>query len=79
MNDVTAEADRSDTLHEVLDMDPGAHGLFDTRAVGPGAAQAPRWLRFGIAAALGAVAGTMLFATEARGRGEGRERRGGRR
>ena len=28
----------------------------------------PRWLKLGIAAALGVVAGTMLFATEAQGR-----------
>ena len=29
----------------------------------------PRWFKLGIAAALGVAAGTMLFATEAQGRG----------
>ncbi|MBE7245368.1 MAG: short-chain dehydrogenase, partial [Actinomycetospora chiangmaiensis] len=43
------------------------------------AAADPRWLKLGLAAALGVVAGTMLFATEAHGRTEGRgERRLGR-
>ncbi|MHC2103346.1 hypothetical protein [Methylobacterium sp.] len=33
-----------------------------------------RWLKLGIATLLGAVAGSMLFATEAKGRPEGRRR-----
>ncbi|MDF2598137.1 MAG: hypothetical protein K0Q54_960 [Methylobacterium brachiatum] len=33
-----------------------------------------RWLRLGIATLLGAVAGSMLFATEAKGRPEVRRR-----
>ena len=45
------------------------------------AAADPRWLKLGIAAALGVLAGAMLFATEAQGRQAGREagRRIGRR
>lgn len=71
MTDVPAEANRPDNLYEPVDTDPGAHGRFDARAVGHVAAADPRWLKFGIAAALGIVAGTMLFATEAHGRREG--------
>lgn len=75
---------RPDALHEPADTDPRARGRSDFRAVGPVAAPASRWLRFGIAAALGLVAGTTLFATEAQGRDEGRRegsrgRLGGRR
>ena len=33
-----------------------------------------RWLKLGIATLLGALAGSMLFATEAKGRPEGRRR-----
>ena len=72
MTDVPAKANRPDNLYEPVDTDPGARGRFDTRAVGHVAAADPRWLKFGIAAALGIVAGTMLFATEAQGRSEGR-------
>ncbi|GJE11460.1 MULTISPECIES: hypothetical protein [Methylobacterium] len=44
----------------------------DPSAADPGApagAAGPRWLRLGLAAALGLVAGSMLFATEAQGCG----------
>lgn len=75
---------RPDALHEPADTDPRARGRVDSHAVDPVAAPASRWLRFGIAAALGAVAGTTLFATEAQGRDEERragsgDRRSGRR
>ena len=84
MADVSARADHPDTLDAPVDTVPGAHRRFDAHTVGRGAATAPRWLRSGIAAALGAVAGTTLFATEAQGRSERRdqglrERRSGRR
>ena len=36
------------------------------------AAADPRWIRLGIAAALGLVAGALLFPTEAKGRADGR-------
>ncbi|MCJ2020363.1 hypothetical protein MKK84_23515 [Methylobacterium sp. E-065] len=35
----------------------------------------PRWLKLGISTALGVVAGTMLFATEAHGRSDRRTER----
>ncbi|MDP4023518.1 SDR family oxidoreductase [Methylobacterium sp. NEAU 140] len=72
MTDVQAQKNRPDNLYEPVDTDPGAHGRFDRRARPSVAAADPRWLKFGIAAALGVVAGTMLFATEAQGRAEGR-------
>ncbi|XYD10940.1 hypothetical protein R1A27_11150 [Methylobacterium sp. NMS12] len=71
---------RPDTLYAPLGTDPGARGSFDARAAGDVAAADPRWLKLGIAAALGLVAGTMLFATEAHGRAGARTgRRPGRR
>ncbi len=75
MTNVRAQANRPDNLYEPVDTDPGAHGRFDSRATSHVAAADPRWLKFGIAAALGLAAGTMLFATEAHGREEGRRRR----
>ncbi len=75
MTNVRAQANRPDNLYEPVDTDPGAHGRFDSRATNHVAAADPRWLKFGIAAALGLAAGTMLFATEAHGREEGRRRR----
>ena len=76
MTDVTAEADRPDTIFTPRDPDPITQGGFDARAD----AADLRWFKFGIAAALGVVAGTVLFATEAHGRSAGRtERRDGRR
>ncbi|WCS23222.1 hypothetical protein LOK46_18840 [Methylobacterium sp. NMS14P] len=75
-----APMNRPDTLYAPLVTDPGARGRFDARAAGDVAAADPRWLKLGIAAALGLVAGTMLFATEAHGRAGARtDRRPGRR
>lgn len=75
MTDVKAQKNRPDNLYDPVDTDPGAHGRFDARATGHVAAADPRWLKFGIAAAVGIVAGTMLFATEAQGRAAGRQDR----
>ena len=72
MTSVQAQKDRPDNLYHPVDTDPGAHGRFDARSTAHVAAADPRWLKLGIAAALGVVAGTMLFATEAQGRSEGR-------
>ncbi|WP_331313570.1 hypothetical protein [Methylobacterium mesophilicum] len=75
-----AQMNRPDTLYPPRGTDPGAHGRFDARATGKVAAADPRWVKLGIAAALGLVAGTMLFATEAHGRVAARaDRRPGRR
>ncbi len=71
-------AARPDNLYEPVDTDPGARGRFDARAAGRVAAADPRWLKLGLAAALGAVAGATLFATEAQGRAEERRRLAGR-
>ena len=68
MTSVKAQTNRPDNLYNPVDTDPGAHGRFDARATGHVVAADPRWLKLGIAAALGVVAGTMLFATEAQGR-----------
>ncbi|MCJ2014228.1 SDR family oxidoreductase [Methylobacterium sp. J-076] len=74
MTSVKASKNRPDNLYEPVDTDPGAHGRFDSRSRSRVAAADPRWLKFGIAAALGLAAGTMLFATEAHGRDEARKR-----
>ncbi|MCJ2036934.1 hypothetical protein [Methylobacterium sp. J-068] len=75
MTSKAANRDRPDNL---TDPDPGAHGRFDARARRDVVAANPRWLKLGLAGALGIVAGTMLFATraegETRGRTEGRRR-----
>jgi len=72
MTSEQANRNRPDNLYEPVDTDPGAHGRFDDRAVGEVVAADPRWLRLGLAALLGVVAGATLFATEAQGRKEGR-------
>jgi len=74
-----ADRNRPDNLYEPVDTDPGAHGRFDDRAVDHVVAADPRWLKLGLAAVLGVVAGATLFATEARGRAAGRrgDRRSG--
>jgi len=69
---VKTQTNCPDNLYDPVDTDPGAHGRLDAHATSPVAAADPRWLKLGIAAALGVVAGTMLFATEAHGRSEGR-------
>ncbi len=74
MTSMRAQANRPDNLYDPVDTDPGAHGRFDSRSANHVAAADPRWLKLGLAAALGLVAGTMLFATEAHGREEGRRR-----
>ncbi|MBE7201144.1 MAG: short-chain dehydrogenase, partial [Parafilimonas terrae] len=74
MTSVQAQKNRPDNLYDPVDTDPGAHGRFDARATGQVVAADPRWLKLGLAAALGVVAGTMLFATEAQGRIEERRR-----
>ncbi|MCJ2135088.1 SDR family oxidoreductase [Methylobacterium sp. J-026] len=54
---------RPDNLYEPVDTDPGAHGRFDDRAVATVPAADPRWLKLGIATALGAVLlGTLSIA-----------------
>ena len=62
-------------------LEAGAHGRFEGPAARRDAAAGPRWLKLGIAAALGVLAGTILFPTRAQGRQAGREagRRIGRR
>lgn len=74
MTSVRASKNRPDNLYQPVDTDPGAHGRFDSRSRSRVTAADPRWLKFGIAAALGIVAGTMMFATEAHGRDEERKR-----
>lgn len=64
---MTTKTDRPDLAFPRIDAESRAYARFDTRAVGHVSA-APHWLRLGIAAALGTVTGTMLFATEAQGR-----------
>ena len=73
MTSMQAQKNRPDNLYEPVDTDPGAHGRFDARATAHVVAADPRWLKLGIAAALGVAAGTMLFATEAQGREAGRQ------
>ncbi|GJD76968.1 SDR family oxidoreductase [Methylobacterium gregans] len=74
MTDMRAARNRPDNLYEPVDTDPGAHGRFDSRSREAVPAASPRWLKLGLAAALGAVAGATLFATEAHGRSEARRR-----
>lgn len=44
---------RPDNLYDPVDTDPGAHGRFDDRSLTTVPAADPRWLKFGIATALG--------------------------
>lgn len=74
MTSQAANRQRADNLYEPVDTDPGAHGRFDDRSVGHVTAADPRWLKLGLAAILGTVAGTMLFATRAEGRAAERAR-----
>lgn len=46
---------RPDNLDRPVDTDPGAHGRFDGRALTSVPAVDPRWLKLGLAAALGAA------------------------
>lgn len=62
-----ARANRPDNLYEPVDTDPGAHGRFDDRALPSVSAADPRWLRLGLAAALGTVAFGALAAARASG------------
>ncbi len=72
MTSRAANRQRADNLHEPVDTDPGSRGRFDDRASGGVMAADPRWLKLGLAAILGTVAGTMLFATRAEGKAEGK-------
>ena len=74
MTDMRARADRPDNLYEPVDRDPGAHGRFDARAGNRVTAASPRWLKLGLAVALGTVAGATLFAAEAQGKAGARRR-----
>jgi NAD(P)-dependent dehydrogenase (short-subunit alcohol dehydrogenase family) len=65
---------RPDNLYDPVDTDPGAHGRFDSRAVGTVSAADPKWLKVGLAGALGLVTAAALLAMEAQGRAEGRPR-----
>ncbi|WP_342148180.1 SDR family oxidoreductase [Methylorubrum sp. SB2] len=56
MTSQAVRANRQDNLYEPVDTDPGAHGRFDDRALPSVSAADPRWLRLGLAAALGTVA-----------------------
>jgi hypothetical protein len=69
---VKAATNRFDHLAAPVDRDPGAQGRFEGRPRAPGTTAAPRWLKLGLAAVLGVAAGTMLFPTEAQGRGRAR-------
>nr|NKR04461.1 short-chain dehydrogenase [Escherichia coli] len=63
MTSQAAMENRPDNLYDPVDTDPGAHGRFDRRAVSTVTAADPRWLKFGIAAALGVLAvGTVAAA-----------------
>ncbi|MCJ2080313.1 SDR family oxidoreductase [Methylobacterium sp. J-090] len=53
MTSQAAMAGRPDNLYDPVDTDPGAHGRFDRRAVSTVPAADPRWLKLGIAAAIG--------------------------
>jgi len=55
MTSQPARKNRPDNLYEPVDTDPGAHGRFDDRALFSVSAANPRWLKLGIAAALGTV------------------------
>lgn len=72
MTDRPAVPGRPDNLCAPVDTDPGAHGRFDARAHDRIVAADPRWLKLGIAGAIGLVAGATLFATRAEGRIAGR-------
>ena len=74
MTSVRANRNRADNLYDPVDTDPGAHGRFDARAVSHVTAADPKWLKLGLAAALGLVAGATLFATDAQGRHDARRR-----
>lgn len=63
MTSQAAMENRPDNLYDPVDTDPGAHGRFDNRAVSTVSAADPRWLKLGIAAALGAtIVGAMAVA-----------------
>jgi NAD(P)-dependent dehydrogenase (short-subunit alcohol dehydrogenase family) len=72
MTSKAADRNRPDNLYDAVDTDPGAHGRFDARAHDRVVAANPRWLKLGLAGALGIMAGTMLFATRAEGEERGR-------
>ncbi|MRI53114.1 SDR family NAD(P)-dependent oxidoreductase [Methylobacterium sp. DB1607] len=55
MTSQAAIAGRPDNLYDPVDTDPGAHGRFDDRSLTSVPAADPRWLKLGIAAALGTV------------------------
>lgn len=60
MTSQAAMENRPDNLYDPVDTDPGAHGRFDDRAVSTVPAVNPRWLKLGIATALGvAVVGAV--------------------
>ncbi len=65
MTSQAAMEGRPDNLYNPVDTDPGAHGRFDDRALSTVPAADPRWLKLGIAAALGAAAGGALWLTRA--------------
>ncbi|WP_267422597.1 SDR family oxidoreductase [Methylobacterium sp. GC_Met_2] len=63
MTNQAALEGRPDNLYGPVDTDPGAHGRFDDRALTTVPAADPRWLKLGIAAALGAaLLGTLSIA-----------------
>ncbi|GJE13843.1 SDR family oxidoreductase [Methylobacterium longum] len=74
MTNQAAIEGRPDNLYDPVDTDPGAHGRFDDRSVDTVSAADPKWLKFGLAGALGVVAATALLAVEAQGRAHGRRR-----
>lgn len=55
MTSQAAIVNRPDNLYDPVDKDPGAHGRFDDQAISTVPAADPRWLKLGIAAALGAA------------------------
>ena len=61
MTDQPAVGGRPDNLYDPVDTDPGAHGRFDDRSRPGVAAADPRWLKLGIAAALGVAAGSAVL------------------
>ncbi|MEH3144672.1 MAG: SDR family oxidoreductase [Methylobacterium frigidaeris] len=73
MSDEPAEPGRPDNLYAPVDRDRdhGARGRFDDRSASRVVATDPRWLRLGLAAGLGLIAGAALLAA----RREGEERR----
>ena len=74
MTSQRANRDRPNNLYEPVDTDPGAHGRFDDRAIDHVMAADPKWLKLGIAAALGLAAATVLVAADKWGRDEARKR-----